>query len=98
MGETTLMSPWGKYPVYRDIARFEYGRLLWRNPSVRQQLLAHWNNPEHPYKQRFLSNQALIEEALGSQSSEEELDETFRKRNLSLRVIAREIPPVFGSI
>ena len=28
------MSPWGKYPVYKDIARFEYGRLLWKNPSV----------------------------------------------------------------
>ena len=92
------MSPWGKYPVYRDIARFEYGRLLWRNPSARQRLLAHWNNPEHPYNQRFLANQALIEEVLGSQSSEEELDEQFRKRNLSLRVVAREIPPVFGSI
>ena len=92
------MSPWGKYPVYRDIARFEYVRLLWRNPSVRQRLLAHWNNPEHPYKQRFIANQALIEEALGSQASAEELDATFRKRNLSLRVVAREIPPVFGSI
>ena len=43
-------------------------------------------------------NAILIEEALGSQSSAEDLDETFRKRNLSLRVVAREIPPVFGSI
>jgi hypothetical protein len=29
------MSPWGKYPVYKDIARFEYGRLLWRNSPLR---------------------------------------------------------------
>ena len=63
-----------------------------------QRLLAHWNNPEHPYQQRFLANQALIEEALGSQSSEEELDEGFRKRNLNLRTVAKEIPPVFGLI
>jgi len=92
------MSPWGKYPVYRDIARFEYGRLLWRNPSARQRLLAHWCNPAHPYQPRFLANQTLIAEMLGSEFSEEVLDEQFRKRNLSLRVVAREIPPVFGSI
>jgi len=92
------MSPWGKYPVYKDIARFEYGRLLWKNPSARQRLLAHWCNPEHPYQPRFLANLSLIEEVLGSESTEEELDEQFRKRNLSLRVVAREIPPVFGSI
>lgn len=43
-------------------------------------------------------NAILIEDALGSQTSTEELDEAFRKRNLSLRGVAREIPPVFGSI
>lgn len=66
--------------------------------QIRQRLLAHWNNPEHPYQQRFLANQALIEEALGSQSSEEELDERFQKRDLNLRRAAREIPLVFGTI
>lgn len=39
-----------------------------------------------------------IEEVLGSQSSDEELDRDLRKRNLSLRAVVREIPPVFGSI
>ena len=92
------MSPWGKYPVYKDISRFDYGRLLWRNAAARERLRAHWSNPEHPYQQRFLANQALIEEALGSQSSEEELDEGFRKRNLNLWTVAKEIPPVFGLI
>lgn len=58
--------------------------------QIRQRLLAHWNNPEHSYQQRFLANQALIEEALGSQSSEEELDELFRKRNFSIRAVVRK--------
>ena len=92
------MSPCGKYPVYKDIARFEYSRLLWRNPSASQRLLAHWSNPRHPYPPRFLTNQMLIEKALGLESSEEELDEGFQKRNRSLCVVARGILPVFGSI
>jgi hypothetical protein len=48
------MIPWGKYPVYKDIARFEYGRLLWKNPSVRQRMLAHWSDSKHPYHHRCL--------------------------------------------
>jgi hypothetical protein len=39
-----------------------------------------------------------IEEVLGSQSSDEELDRDLRKRNLSLRAVVREIPLVFASI
>ena len=65
--------------------------------QIRQRLLAHWCNPEHPYQQRFFANQTLIEEALGSESSEEEFDERFRKRNPSLRAVVRGIPPAFGS-
>ena len=98
MGPSTSMSPWGKYPVYKDIARFEYGRLLWKNPSVRQRMLAHWSESKHSYHHRFLENQETIEEVLGSQSSDVELDRDLRKRNLSLRAVVREIPPVFASI
>jgi hypothetical protein len=47
--------------------------------QIRQRLLA-WNNPEHPYQQRFFANQTLIVEAFGSQSGEVDLDEAFRKR------------------
>jgi hypothetical protein len=47
---------------------------------------------------RFLENQETIEEVLGSQSSDVELDRDLRKRNLSLRAVVREIPPVFASI
>ncbi|MCX6972887.1 MAG: hypothetical protein NTZ94_01090 [Verrucomicrobia bacterium] len=66
--------------------------------QIRQRHFARWRNPEHSYQQRFLTNQTHIEEALGSEFSEEELDERFRKRNLSPRVIAREIPIVLGFI
>jgi hypothetical protein len=98
MGPSTSMSPWGKYPVYKDIARFEYGRLLWKNPSVRQRMLAQGSDSKHPYHHRYLENQEIIEEVLGSQSSDEELDRDLRKRHLSLREVVREIPPVFASI
>jgi hypothetical protein len=66
--------------------------------QIRQRLLAHWSNPGHPYQPRFLTTQTRIEEALGLESSEEEFDERFRKRNLSLRAVVREISPVFTSI
>ena len=92
------MSPWGKYPVYKDIARFEYGRLLWKNPLVRQTMLAHWSDSKHPYHHRFLDYQENIEEVLGSESSAVELDRDLRKRHLSLRAVVREIPSVFASI
>ena len=65
--------------------------------QIRKRLLAHWCSPAHPYQQRFFANQTLIEEALGSESSEEEFDERFRKRNPSLRAVVRGIPPAFGS-
>jgi hypothetical protein len=92
------MSPWGKYPVYKDISRFEYGRLLWKNPSVRQRMLAHWSDSKHPYHGRFLDNQETIEVLLASQSSAEEVDRDLRKRHLSLRAVLRELPHVFASI
>jgi hypothetical protein len=92
------MTPWGKYPNYRDIARFEYGRLLWKNPEARRRLLAHWESPDHPHAERFHENKSLIREILESPLCEAELDSELRQRNLSLRAAAREIPSVFGSI
>ena len=92
------MTPWGKYPNYRDIARFEYGRLLWKNPEARRRLLAHWESPDHPHAERFQENTGLIREILESPLGEAELDSSLRQRHLSLRAAARKIPPVFGSI
>jgi hypothetical protein len=87
---------WGPYPNYDDIARFEYGRRLWRVPSVRSRLLRHWTDPRHPYRDRFARQRELIEEVLTSVASEQELDRRLRALGTSLRCMAREIPPVFG--
>jgi hypothetical protein len=62
-----------------------------------KECLRHWSDSNHPHSHRFLENQETIKEVLGSQSSDEELDRDLRKRNLSLRVFVREIPPVFAS-
>jgi len=90
-------SVWGPYPNYDDIARFEYGRRMWRLPDMRRRLLAHWLDERHPYCSRFQEQQALIEEILDSEADENQLDSTLRQRNTSLRALVREIPPVFGS-
>lgn len=92
------MSPWGKYPNFRDIARFEYGRLFWKNPIARQRLLAHWEIPDHPCSHRFAENKSLLCEILESLLGEAELAAELRRCGFSLRAFAREIPPVFGSI
>jgi hypothetical protein len=88
---------WGNYPNYDDVARFEYGRRMWRLPEMRLRLLAHWTDTRHPYRERFQEQQLLIEEVLDSHASVSELDGSLRARGTSLRCVAREIPPVFGS-
>ena len=88
---------WGPYPNYDDEARFEYGRRMWRLPDMRARLLQHWTDERHPYRDRFLRQRELIEEVLCSAEGPEELDRRLRERGTSLRCMAREIPPVFGS-
>lgn len=98
MDNTVIDDPvWGKYPNYDDISRFEYGRRMWRLPEMRARLLAHWLDERHPYRHRFIEQRALIEEVLTSELSPEDLDASLRERGTSLRCMAREIPPVFGS-
>ena len=93
---TTTMV-WGPYPNYDDMSRFQYGRMLWHSPGMRSRFLKHWTDPRHPYKQRFERQRDLIEGVLVSKESPEELDRGLRTRGTSLRCVAREIPPVFGS-
>ncbi|PWU15892.1 MAG: hypothetical protein C5B50_14360 [Verrucomicrobia bacterium] len=102
MGDTavdiaSVEKVWGPYPNYDDIARFDYGRMFWRMPDMRERLLRHWTDSRHPYRERFLEQRALIEEVLTSSEPAEKLDEMLRARGTSLRCVAREIPPVFGS-
>ena len=91
------VSVWGPYPNYDDVARFEYGRRMWKLADMRARFLQHWMDERHPYRERFLRQRELIEEVLGSSESPEELDRRLRERGTSLRCMAREIPPVFGS-
>ncbi len=93
----SLSEIWGKYPNYDDIARFEYGRRMWARKAMRARLLAHWLDERHPYRERFLRQQGLIESVLESVESEAVLQERLLASGTSLRCVAREIPPVFGS-
>ena len=83
---------------YDDLARLEYGRLLWRKPEGRRSLLAHWTDPRHPYRERFSERRALIERVLDADGADDaRLDAELVREGLSLRALMREIPPVFGS-
>lgn len=90
-------SVWGPYPNYDDIARFEYGRRMWRLPEMKRRLLAHWMDDRHPYRRRFEEHRNLIEEVLISDADEVSLNAKLRECGSSLRCVVREIPPVFGS-
>jgi len=88
---------WGPYACYDDVARFTYGRRLWRLPAMRERLLVHWLDERHPYRERFLARRELIEDLLATEESTSSLDRRLRQQGFSLRTLAREIPPVFGS-
>ena len=84
--------------VLEEYAKLEYGRLLWRAPEFRERLLRHWTDPRHPHAARFAEHEAEVRHILESpKGSDHELDAELRQRNLSLRVVVKEIPSVFGS-
>lgn len=80
-------------------AKLEYGRLLWKNPRSRKRLLDHWTDERHPYRDRFLETYRphVIRAMESHPDDDEKLDAVFREIGLSLRVVVKEIPPVFGS-
>lgn len=83
---------------FQEYAKLEYGRLLWRNPAFRERLLRHWRDPRHPHAERFAEYEAEVLRVLESpKGSDAEQDAQLRNRNLSLRVVVKEIPSVFGS-
>src|SRR5262245_1334862 len=89
----------GPYAMMHDLARLEYGRLLWKRPATRARLLRHWTDSRHPYGVRFMEKwRAVVEEVLEADWQDDfSLDNRLRARGLSLRVVVREIPPVIGS-
>src|SRR5262245_53987702 len=95
--EETDLEIWGPYQNYQDKARFEYGRRMWRIPEMRARLLEHWLDQRHPWHERFIEHRESIEQVLRSTLTQEELHRELFARGTSLRSVAREIPPVFGS-
>jgi hypothetical protein len=86
------------YINYDDLARLEYGRMLWRNPQDREHFISHWTDLRHPHRERFLQNRALIEKLLTSCPEDDPaLERELIQQGTSLRAAMREIPPVFGS-
>lgn len=83
---------------FQEYAKLEYGRILWRNRASRERLLRHWRDDRHPHAERLAEHEAVVRELLESpKRSDEKLDAELRKRGLSLRVVVKEIPSVFGS-
>lgn len=85
--------------LYQDESRLEYGRRFWRDPSKRDQLLRHWLDERHPYAERFRERWLpLVDRVLRSRAEQDDvLDAALQSEGLSLRVVVKEIPPVFGS-
>jgi hypothetical protein len=82
----------------QEYAKLEYGRMVWRDPEFRERLLRHWRDPRHPHAERFADHEADVRYILESPiGSDKELDAELRRRNLSLSVVVKEIPSVFGS-
>ena len=100
MNEADIMAHraiWGPYPNYDDIAKFQYGRILWRDLGMRNRLLDHWTDDRHPSRERFREHRQLVEATLASDLTEAELQNHLLAQGTSLRCVAREIPSVFGS-
>ena len=83
--------------LYQDYAKLFYGRMLWKDPAFRERLIRHWTDARHPHAERFQEWRGEVEKLLASpKGSDDELDQELRQRGLSLRVVVREIPSVFG--
>ena len=83
---------------FQEHAKLEYGRLLWRIPACRERLLRHWHDARHPHVERFAEHEAEVNRILASpKGSDAKLDAELQQRGLSLRVVVKEIPSVFGS-
>jgi hypothetical protein len=81
-----------------EYAKLEYGRLLWRRPDTRARLLRHWTDPRHPHAGRFAEWRPEVERLLESpKGSDARMHQELRRRSLSLHVVVKEIPSVFGS-
>ena len=84
--------------LFQDESRLEYGRRFWRDPRKRARLLRHWLDDRHPSSERFRELWLpLVDRLLCSEAGDDDtLDQELQSQGLSLRVVVKEIPPVFG--
>ena len=83
---------------HQEYAKLDYGRMVWRIPAFRERLRRHWRDPRHPHAERFAEHEADVRYLLESpKGSDAKLDAELQQRGLSLRVVVKEIPSVFGS-
>jgi hypothetical protein len=87
MSDAEFTEIWGAYPNYDDIARLEYGRMMWRRPAMRARLLTHWSDPLHPYRERFIERRALVESVLDSDEEDGALHRSLLASGTSLRCV-----------
>ena len=74
-----------------DLARLHYARVLWRAPLARRRLLYVWEHAEHPHRERFEENRALVVGLLECADPQAYVD-GLPGGSWSLRTLTREIP------
>lgn len=84
--------------LYHDESRLEYGRRFWRDQAKRDHLLRHWLDERHPYSERFRDHWLpLVDRVLRAEPDDDDsLDAALQSEGVSLRVVVKEIPPIFG--
>lgn len=79
-----------------DESRLQYSRILWRNPRTRRRLLYVWEHPDHPHRERFEENRALVVGLLEHKDPAAYVAAVGG--TWSLRTMTREIPSVIWSL
>ncbi len=75
-----------------DESRLQYSRILWKNPRTRRRLLFVWEHPDHPHRERFEENRALVIGLL--EHADPAAYVAAVGGTWSLRTLTREIPSV----
>jgi len=86
-----------EFSNYDELAKLEYGRILWKKAIYRERLVRHWTDERHPHADRFARYRKIVERVLEAPpENDPQLDLELREQGWSLRTAMREIPSVFG--